>query len=356
MIFSKQQGNWERRWHPLLSQWVIIAATTGNRPWNGALVGDKQQSKMPSHDRSCYLCPDNTRANGEINPSYIGPWAFDNDYASFSPIAPTFEPDENSDPLMRRDSNIGRCRVMCWTERHDQTLASITPDNMKAVSRLWQQEYTTLSQDPTIQQILIFENKGREIGVSNPHPHGQIYATDFVGDSFTRLRESQAAWAKQHHSIMLLALIARDEYQQSLHIAENKCFIAIVPYFARFAYECWIIAKQPAQHIGQLNEEALDDLASLYQQIAKTYNVLFQRESPNISLMYNAPCDDHSDNSYWQFHLVMQPPLREPDKLKYLAGYESGSANIVNPIQPEVAAKRLREAFAIQSAAQKVTT
>jgi UDPglucose--hexose-1-phosphate uridylyltransferase len=347
---QSQQGNWERRWHPLLSQWVIIAATTGNRPWNGALVGgEKSEDLTPQHDPSCYLCPSNTRSNGTENPNYSGPFAFDNDYASFSPEAPTFE-NEDSNPLMRRDSNLGRCRVLCWTEDHSKTLASISSENMKAVAKLWQDEYNTLSEESDIEQILIFENKGQEIGVSNPHPHGQIYATGFVGDTFSRLRTSQTDWAKEHQSNLLLDLIARPEYENTLKIAENEHCIAIIPYFARFAYECWIIPKQAAQHIGQLSEAVLYDLADLYQQMAKTYNVLFQRESPNISLLYNAPCDDHLDNANWQFHIIMQPPLREPDKLKYLAGYESGSANIVNPVQPEIAAVSLRKAFVAQEA------
>lgn len=346
---NSQQANWERRWHPLLSQWVIVAATTGNRPWNGAVVGGPD-SIIPKHDPNCYLCPSNTRSNGTVNPDYSGPWAFDNDFASFSPEAPVFKEESNS-PLMRRDSNRGRCRVLCWTQDHNKTLASISRENMHAVAQLWQQEYITLSQDPEIQQILIFENKGQEVGVSNPHPHGQIYATDFVGDTFSRLRQSQADWAREHDSNMLMELLARPEYQESLKIAENEHCIAIIPYFARFAYECWIIPKQAIQHIGQLSDAALFDLADLYQQMAKTYNVLFQRESPNISLLYNAPCDDHLDNQHWQFHASMLPPLRESDKLKYLAGYESGSANIVNPVQPEIAAASLRKAFSVQETA-----
>ena len=347
-VSQSQQGNWERRWHPLLSQWVIIAATTGNRPWNGAVVGAAESiSKTPQHDPSCYLCPSNTRSNGTVNPDYLGPFAFDNDFASFSPEAPVFE-DEDSSPLMRRDSNLGRCRVLCWTEDHSKTLASISQENMRAVAKLWQDEYNTLCKETDIKQVLIFENKGQEIGVSNPHPHGQIYATGFVGDTFSRLRQSQTDWVKEHDSSLLLDLIARPEYQDTLKIAENEHCIAIIPYFARFAYECWVIPKKAAQHIGQLSDAALNDLADLYQQMAKTYNVLFQRESPNISLLYNAPCDDHPDNENWQFHIIMQPPLREPDKLKYLAGYESGSANIVNPVQPEIAAASLRKAFAAQ--------
>ncbi|RVU85813.1 galactose-1-phosphate uridylyltransferase [Leucothrix sargassi] len=346
MSNPSEQANWERRWHPLLSQWVVIAATTGNRPWNGATVGeDSESAAVPEHDESCYLCARNTRSNGEINPDYKGPWAFDNDYASFSPNAPSFEAEDNSNPLHRRASNQGRCRVLCWTERHDKTLASIDKDTMLAVGKLWQTEYNTLSQDAAINQVLIFENKGQEIGVSNPHPHGQIYATGFVGDSFVRARQAQAEWAKQHNSVMLLDLIARDEYQASLKVSETEHFVAVIPYFARFAYECWIIPKQAVKHIGEMSDAQRDDLALLYQAMAKSYNVLFQRESPNISLMYNAPCDDHQDNQHWQFHFIMQPPLREPDKLKYLAGFESGTANIVNPVQPEVAAQRLRDAF-----------
>ncbi|PWQ96985.1 galactose-1-phosphate uridylyltransferase [Leucothrix arctica] len=340
------QGNWERRWHPLLSQWVVVAARTGNRPWNGATVGEESDAVVTSaHDKSCHLCAGNTRSNGEINPDYTGPWAFNNDYASFAPDAPSFENENNNNPLHRRDSNQGHCRVLCWTERHDQTLASISTDNMLAVGQLWQNEYNTLSQDPEISQVLIFENKGQEIGVSNPHPHGQIYATSFVGDSFERARKAQAEWARDNSSVMLLDLIAREEYQYSLKVSETDHFMAIVPYFARFAYECWIIPKAAAKHIGDMSDAQRDDLALLYQKMAKTYNVLFQRESPNISLMYNAPCDTHQDNQHWQFHFVMQPPLREPDKLKYLAGFESGTANIVNPVQPEAAAQRLREAF-----------
>jgi UDPglucose--hexose-1-phosphate uridylyltransferase len=342
---TDNQGNWERRWHPLLSQWVIIAATTGNRPWQGAVFSDKAE-QLPEHDPSCYLCPSNTRANGEVNPAYQGPWAFDNDYASFSPNAPVFDEADAADPLQRRASNQGRCRVLCWTERHDRTLATISTETMRAVGQLWQTEYNTLSKDPAIQQVLIFENKGQEIGVSNPHPHGQIYATGFVGDTFSRARQAQADWAREHGSTLLLDLLSRDAYKASLRIAETEHFIAIIPYFARFAYECWLLPKRRAAHIGQLNDAERDDLALLYQKMAKTYNELFQRESPNISLMYNAPCDDHPDNEHWQFHMIMQPPLREPDKLKYLAGYESGSANIVNPVQPEIAAERLREAFA----------
>ena len=347
---ANRDNNWERRWHPLLEQWVIIAATTGNRPWNGALVETEHNKSIASHDPSCYLCSGNTRANGEVNPKYKGTWAFDNDYPSFSENAPSFKnkgANQNS-PLMRRDSNQGRCRVLCWTEKHNQTLATISIDEMKQVGRLWQQEYNSLRQDQSIQQILIFENKGEEIGVSNPHPHGQIYATDFVGDSFSRLRQSQAKWAAENNSILLLDLIARDEYKQSLIVSENKDYVVIVPYFARFAYETWIIPKRKANHIGQLNDNEVENFALIYQQMAKTYNVLFQRESPNISLMYNSPCDGHPDNEHWQLHLIMQPPLREPDKLKYLAGYESGSANIVNPVQPEVAAESLRRAFKIQ--------
>jgi len=155
---SEQQHNWERRWHPLLEQWVIIAATTGNRPWNGALVETDNDNMIADHDKNCYLCAGNTRANGEVNPKYKGPWAFDNDYPSFSKDAPSFVNEINSDqnsPLMQRDSNQGRCRVLCWTEKHNQTLATISTDEMKQVGRLWQDEYNTLSQDRNIRFLIL---------------------------------------------------------------------------------------------------------------------------------------------------------------------------------------------------------
>ncbi|NND90822.1 MAG: galactose-1-phosphate uridylyltransferase [Granulosicoccus sp.] len=341
---TRKTGNWERRWHPLLSQWVLISARSAARPWSGAKLADHQQAVL-QHDPDCYLCPRVTRANGQVNPDYQGAYAFDNDFPSLSFDAPDDASTSNENELHRTAPAHGRCRVLCWSERHDATLASLDTHRMQAVVRLWQTEYQSLCLQTGIENVLIFENKGVEIGVSNLHPHGQIYATSFVTDSASRMRDAQATHAREHGGESLLQNLLHDAHTQAhLMVEKRRWFSVIVPFAARFSYESWIVPNRHVSSLADMQDEELDELAVLYQRQVRRYDLLFQRSAPNITLLHNAPCDvaHQADNLHWCFHLVFQPPLRDPEKLKYLAGFESGSNNIVNPVQPEQAAEQLR--------------
>ena len=340
-------GNWERRWQPLLDQWVMVAARSAARPWSGATATEQQDPVLP-HDPDCYLCPGVVRANGKQNPEYLGAYAFDNDFPSLSSEAPTQASDKDTNVLGLTAPSSGQCRVLCWSERHDATLASLSTAEMQAVTKLWQREYATLSQLDDIANVLIFENKGKEIGVSNLHPHGQIYATSFLTDTATRMRTAQAHYADTHAGQSLLQDLRLSAHtQEHLLIEAGEYFSVLVPFAARFAYESWIV---PHRHVGALSDMSdaeLSELGVLYQRQARRYDLLFKRSAPNITLIHNAPCEQtaasYDKNRHWCFHLSFQPPLREPDKLKYLAGFESGSNNIVNPVQPERAAIQLRQ-------------
>lgn len=339
-------GNWQRRWQPLLDQWVLISARSASRPWSGA-VTERQTTRQPAHDPACYLCPGVVRANGVASPDYTGAYAFDNDFPSLSPEAPAY-PSEDSNVLQRTAAATGYCRVLCWSERHDATLASLSAREMQSVAQLWRQEYTRLSSAPGIANVLIFENKGTEIGVSNLHPHGQIYATAFVTDSALRMRTAQANYAATHNGASLLQdMLAEQHTQEHLVVDTNQYFSVVVPFAARFAYETWIVPHRHVCSIADMSTEEIHALASIYQLQVQRYDLLFQRSAPNITLLHNAPCDHTAENAssseHWCFHLAFQPPLRDPEKLKFLAGFESGSNNIVNPVQPELAAAQLRE-------------
>ena len=359
MSDTGRSGNWQRRWQPLLGQWAIISARSAARPWSGALATGAAEDK-PAHDPGCYLCPRVTRANGTSNPDYRGAFAFDNDFPSLSFDAPgaATGPTRSARPApaMRRAATApahGRCRVLCWSERHDATIASLDREALDGVARLWRDEYRALAADPRIANVLIFENKGTEIGVSNLHPHGQIYATDFVTDTATRMRDAQAGYARERDGASLLQDMLRGETVQgtrgpdgaadSLVVERGTHFSLIVPWAARFAYETWIVPHRHVASVGEMDEDELAELARLYQRQVRRYDVLFSRSAPNVTLLHNAPCDEHADNAHWCFHLAFHPPLREPDKMKFLAGFESGANNIVNPVQPEHAAARLRE-------------
>ena len=330
----------EKRWQPLLRQWVIVATSSAERPWSGAVPFTKFAQGV-QHDPGCYLCPGVKRAGGASNPNYQGVYAFDNDFASLQPRP--IEARSASSPFEQREQAYGHCRVLCWSERHDETLATLKSSDMIDVARLWKREFQDLASDARIKQVLIFENKGTEVGVSNLHPHGQVYATDFVTDTALRMRSAQADYAKEHVGHTLLGdLLDHAHLFEHLIIERSEHCSVLVPYAARFPYETWIVPHRHVENIALLTDEELTDFAMTYQRQAKRYDVLFNRSAPNITLLHNAPVDDHDHNTHCRFHLVFQPPLRDRERVKYLAGFESGANNIINPILPELAAEHLR--------------
>jgi len=337
-------SNWQRRWQPLLQQWVLISARSADRPWSGALSNQSDKTQ-PLHDPDCYLCPRTIRASGVNNPNYSGAFAFDNDFPSISFDAPDVATSDTPNWQTSTAPAHGKCRVLCWSERHNATLASLNDEEMQNVTRLWQSEYKQLSESEGIAHVLIFENKGVEIGVSNLHPHGQIYATSFLSDTATKMQSAQANYAATHaNESLVLSLLNDPHTQQHLVVEKNTYFSVIVPFAARFAFETWIVPHRHIPSLSQMNDDELNELAMVYQRQVHRYDLLFQRSAPNITLLHNAPCanDETALNKHWCFHIAFHPPLRDPEKLKYLGGFEAGSNNIVNPVQPEIAAEQLR--------------
>ncbi|MCX7987175.1 MAG: galactose-1-phosphate uridylyltransferase [Bacteroidales bacterium] len=333
-------GKWERRWHPLLQEWVILAAVTSERPWSGETVKASEAAE-PEFDPKCYLCPGVVRASGIKNPEYTGPWAFTNDFASFSFDAP----DVYSDSRFQKVEPVhGTCRVICYTPKHNATLADLPLDEVEAVVRLWKTEYETLSKNEKIENVLIFENKGKVIGVSNPHPHGQIYATNFVPRIVERQRNSFASYFREHGSHLLEDLLHEELQYGKRIVYQNEHFVAFVPFFARFVYETYIVPRKQVSHIGLLSENEIKSLAEIHKTMLTKFDRLYQMSFPNITMLQNAPCDHNPDNQLFHFHIEFYPPLRSPDKMKYLAGFESGGGNIINPVMPDEAAQRLRDA------------
>lgn len=200
------QNNWERRWHPLLKEWVILAATTSERPWSGARIDTADKSE-PEFDSSCYLCPNVVRASGIKNPDYKKPFAFTNDFASFSLDAPDVHRNE---PFETVESVHGTCRVICFTPKHNITLAEMSKEELFDIYKLWQDEFISLSKQEVIKNVLIFENKGKVIGVSNPHPHGQIYATGFVPKVLVTELESFVSYYKKNKKHLLEELVKHE--------------------------------------------------------------------------------------------------------------------------------------------------
>jgi UDPglucose--hexose-1-phosphate uridylyltransferase len=317
----------QKRLHPYLREWVIFAPATDVRPWNGAVVRN-DETVGPMHHPHCHLCPGTRRATGVENPRYTGTHVFDNDFASFTLGAEA----------------RGVCRVVCFDPRHNITLAEMAPTEIEGVLRTFSRQFQDLASIPGMDYVMLFENKGKEIGVSNPHPHGQIYATDFVPRIPWTMYESATTFLAQEARCLFCEVLAQELADGSRVVARNHHFTAFVPPFARFKYEVHIMPLRHMPFISWLDANELASLAEITSKVLKGYDTLFARRSPNITIYYNAPCKAGLDVTPWHFHIQFLPPLRAADKLKYLAGFESGGGNIVNPSLPEQSAEDLRRA------------
>ncbi len=189
-----------RRFNPLTREWVLVSPHRTQRPWQGQVESVSRESALP-FDPNCYLCPGNARAGGARNPQYTETFVFDNDFAALRPDAPSGEIHEND--LLVAQSENGLCRVVCFSPRHDLTLARMKIDDIKRVVDVWAAEYTALGSLPTVSSVQIFENRGVMMGCSNPHPHGQIWVSDTLPDELVRELSSSVSYFQKHHSTLL---------------------------------------------------------------------------------------------------------------------------------------------------------
>ncbi|MEM7117768.1 MAG: galactose-1-phosphate uridylyltransferase [Chloroflexota bacterium] len=333
-----QNGRWEQRWHPLREEWVIVAAHRQNRPWGGELA-PPARAALPSYAPDCYLCPGNQRSSGQQNPLYTTTFVFDNDHPCVGEAAPNKLAQPTG--IYRNRPASGIARVICYSPRHDLTLAEVTPQAVENLVVTWQQQYVDLGNRPEINHVLMFENKGAAVGVSNPHPHGQIYATNFVFKTIeTEAKASYRHW-QETGRMLFQDILAAELADRVRVICENKTAVAFIPYFGRYAYELFVTPKATHPSIATLSDAEASDFASILQQILIKLDNLWQMPFPYVMPLHQAPTDG-GDYRHFHFHIEFHPPLRKPNLLKYLAGPEIGGGNFLSDTVPEEKAAELR--------------
>jgi UDPglucose--hexose-1-phosphate uridylyltransferase len=329
---------WEQRWHPLRAEWVLVAAHRQDRPWLGASVA-ASAAPLPEWDPACTFCPRNARIGGAANPDYRGVHVFDNDRPCASPAAPADLPPPPG--LYRNAPALGHARVICFSPRHDLSLARMDVGAVDAVLECWQQQYVELGARPGVAHVLIFENKGEVVGVSNPHPHGQVYATAFVFKTI----ETEVAVCREH-----LARRGRPLWEEIVEtelddgrrvVARNESAVAFVPWFARWAYETYVGPVRAVASIADLDAPERRALAAALHEVLVRYDNLWRMPFPYVMALHNAPTDG-GDHGGFGFHLELHPPLRKPGLLKHLAGPEIGGGSFLADTAPEEKAAELR--------------
>ena len=331
-------GTWEERWHPLREEWVIIAAHRQNRPWSGASVGQAEETE-PEYVEDCYLCPGNARVSGKHNPDYDGVYVFDNDHPCVGADAP--EGLEKPPGIYRNRRADGIARVVCYSPRHNLTLAELEPREVENLLAEWQRQYADLAARPEVDHVLVFENKGEAVGVSNPHPHCQIYATNFVFKTIETEARASARHFSQTGRHLFQDIIAAEKEDGRRIIAENETAIAFLPFFARYAYEVFVAPKKTHPSLADLSDREVTDFAEVLQETLIRFDNLWRMPFPYVMPLHQAPTDGGNYDAF-HFHIQFHPPLRKPNLLKYLAGPEIGGGNFLSDTSPEEKAAELK--------------
>lgn len=331
-----------RRFNPLTGEWVLVSPHRTQRPWQGQQedIDSEQRSR---YERSCYLCPGNTRANGKPNEHYGGVFVFENDFAALLPILE--ECRSEHDVLMRAEGERGYCRVICFSPRHDLSVANMTLKDITDVVSVWKEETGNAHADPSIAYAQIFENRGAAMGCSNPHPHCQIWASSSVPSVVAVEHGAQNLYTAQHNSILLLDYVTLELDRRVRLVYENDHFAILVPYWAVWPFETLVVPKRHHPTLQSLSNEEVIGLADIYRTLVRLYDQLFDTEFPYTMGIHQAPLDRHTDGyPEWQLHLHFYPPLlRSATVKKFMVGYEM-LASPQRDITAEAAAHALREA------------
>ena len=325
-----------RRLNPLTGRWLLVSPQRSQRPWQGQR-DDPDTDPAPSHDPHCHLCPGNARAGGATNPDYRGPWVFDNDFAALLPEAP--QPADAADPFFQARPARGECRVLCFSHDHALTLPELSPPARRAVVQAWCVQVAELGKRwPWVQ---VFENKGAMMGCSNPHPHGQIWATDCLPDEPAAEDAAQRSWFEERGAPMLVELERREWAAQARVVCANEHFLALVPWWATWPFETLLLPRSPVARLPELAPEQRDALSCILGELTARYDNLFGCSFPYSMGWHGAPFDAR-DTRPWQLHAHFYPPLlRSAQIRKFMVGYEM-LAEAQRDITPEQAAAALR--------------
>jgi UDPglucose--hexose-1-phosphate uridylyltransferase len=327
-----------RRYNPLSREWVLVSPHRTQRPWQGQ-VEKPAPEQRPTYDPQCYLCPGNARAGGVSNPAYTSTFVFTNDFAALLPATPEGSLDRGG--LMRADSARGTCRVVCFSPRHDLTMAEMDVAELATVVDVWAEQYEDLGAQPSIGYVQIFENRGAMMGASNPHPHGQIWATSYLPQHVAREQESQQEYYESNGRTLLADYLALELEDGARLVCANDHFVALVPFWAVWPFETLVISRRPAGALPELDAAERAGLADILKRLTTRYDNLFEVSFPYSMGFHQRPTDGQA-HLEWHLHAHFYPPLlRSATVRKFMVGFEMlGEAQ--RDITAEQAAERLR--------------
>jgi UDPglucose--hexose-1-phosphate uridylyltransferase len=330
-----------RRLNPLTGEWVLVSPQRAERPWMGQT--ERAETPRPAFDPDCYLCPGNTRAHAAANPAYAHTLVFENDFPALRQDATRDRSDQGG--LLVAEGDPGLCRVVCFSPRHDLSLARMPVEDVRRVVDTLAAEYSSLAATDGISAVQIFENRGVMMGASSPHPHCQIWATGSLPNEVAKELSSQAAYWRSHGTSLLADYLAFEMRAGERIVFSNTHFTALVPFWAIWPFETMLV---PHRHVGSIDEltpEEATSLAAALSELTIRYDNIFEAEFP-YSMGFHQKPTDGEPHPGWTLHAHFYPPLlRSASVRKFMVGFEMlGSPQ--RDITPESAAERLRSVSA----------
>ena len=313
-----------RRYNPLLDEWILCSPGRLKRPWLGQ-TDMPAPATPPAYDPDCYMCPGNKRASGEQNPDYASVFFFDNDYPALTAPESTDETTPDASPLLVAAPERGHCRVVCFSPRHDWHLGAMTPSAVRQVVDAWAEESDRLASDDNASYVQIFENRGLMMGASNPHPHGQIWATEHVPTIPARKTERQQDYWTQHGSDLLGNYLEEELGRNERIVESNDHWVHVVPFWAVWPFETMLVPRRRVGRVSELDDDERVALAQIIGKLTRRYDTLFETPFPYSMGWYQRPCDGDT-RAGSRLHAVYLPPLvRSATVRKFLVGYEMTS-------------------------------
>ena len=319
----------EMRWDPVKREWVITATHRMDRTF------------LPPKEY-CPLCP--TKEGGyetEIPAEEFQIVVFENRFPSLKTPPP--EKETEGYPIYPVEDSKGACEVIVYTDKHQGSITGLSKEHMVNLVRVWCDRYEELGKREDIEYILIFENRGEEVGVTLHHPHGQIYAFSYIPNVPLKELESAEEYLKENKSCLFCDLLKTEEDSGSRIVAANDGFTAFVPFYARYPYEIHIYSRRHRASLAHLSNEEEEQLAVILQQVVAVYDNLFEQVFPYIMVIHQDKLKDAKGLGH--LHFEFYPPLRNKGKLKYIAGCEQGAGTFINDSLPEEKAAELRAVY-----------
>lgn len=310
----------ELRYNPLTDEWIIVSAETQKRP-----VQPSQQS--------CPIC-----VGGLELPEDYDLVTFENRFPALKKDPPQISQDD----FYKKARSFGVCEVVVYTKDHNTALPGMPLKQIEKLIQMWIDRTVELSKHDFVKYVFIFENRGKEVGASLPHPHGQIYAFPFLPKRIQVKIEAMEKWYKEKKQCAICQIVDNELEKEQRIVYETKSFIALVPFYARFPFEVHIYPKRHVSAIYEFSNEEQTDFAKMLKVVTSKYDKLFDQEFPYMMMFFQKPFNCSQENDLFHFHVEFNPPKRDKDKIKWMASVETGTWAFINPVIPEQAAEMLK--------------